>query len=108
VTHVDISAYQREAWSNAEIDGYDELMDMSQVGHLVMPSVEQIRELARLSAGMDNPARPSRFAIYAPTDLAFGLGRMYEVYRSLDERSTKQISVFRSLDEAMAFLDRGE
>jgi hypothetical protein len=53
---------------------------------------------------MDSSSSSSRFAIVAPTGEAFGLGRMYETYRSLDERSTKQVGVFRTLEEALAFL----
>jgi hypothetical protein len=29
---------------------------------------------------------------------------MYQTFRSLDARSTKEVGVFRSLDEALAFL----
>jgi hypothetical protein len=104
LTHEDILGYQRGVWSIPELAGYDELMDMSHVEHIALPSTERIRELARLSADMDAPTSTSRFAIVAPTDLAFGLGRMYATYRSLDDRSTKQVSVFRSREAALAFL----
>jgi hypothetical protein len=77
---------------------------MTPVEHIALESTERVRELARLSAGMDPRASASRFAIIAPTDLAFGLGRMYETYRGLDDRSTKRVGVFRSRDEALAFL----
>jgi hypothetical protein len=53
---------------------------------------------------MDARLSASRFAIVAPTDLAFGLGRMYGSYRSLDDRSTKLVGVFRSRDDALRFL----
>jgi hypothetical protein len=104
LTHEDILGYQRDVWSSPALAGYDELMDMSHVKHIALLSTERVRELARLSAGMDARSSASRFAIVAPTDIAFGLGRMYEIYRSLDDRSTKQVSVFRSLDAALAFL----
>jgi len=77
---------------------------MSQVERIALQSIERVRELAARSAGMDGDSPPSRFAIVAPTEEAFGLGRMYQTYRSLDERSTKQVGVFRTMEEAMAFL----
>ena len=104
LTHEDVLGYQRDVWSNPALAGYDELMDMSHVEHIALSSTERVRELARLSARMDDRSSASRFAIVAPTDLAFGLGRMYETYRNLDDRSTKQVGVFRSLDAALAFL----
>ena len=104
LTDEDIFGYQRDVWSRPEVDGYSELVDMSQVDSTDLPSVERVRELARLSAGMDSRSSASRFAIVAPTEIAFGLGRMYEAYRNLDDRSTKEVGVFRSRQEALAFL----
>jgi hypothetical protein len=103
-TGEDVFGYQREVWSRPDVAGYDELVDMSQVESIAQPSADRIRELAKLSAGMDARSPASRFVIVAPAELAFGLGRMYEAYRNFDERSTKKVSVFRSLEGALAFL----
>ncbi len=103
-TDEDVFGYQKEVWSRPDVDGYSELVDMSEVDSIDLPSVDRIQELARLSAGMDTRSSASRFAIVAPTEIAFGLGRMYEAYRSLDDRSTKEVSVFRSREEALRFL----
>jgi hypothetical protein len=100
----DFFGYQREVWSRPEVAGYDELVDMSEVEQIVRPSVGWVRELARLSASMDPRSSSSKFAIVAPDDLAFGLGRMHETYRGLNDRGTKQARVFRSLVDARAFL----
>src|SRR5205085_328644 len=83
LTDEDVFGYQREVWSRPDVAGYDELVDMSRVERIVLPAADRVRELAAVSAAMDDPAPGARFAIYAPTDLAFGLGRMYEVYRGL-------------------------
>lgn len=104
LAHDDVFSYQREVWSKPEVAAYDELMDMSGVEEIVVPSRDQVRQLAALSAGMDLLACPTKFAIVAPSELAFGLGRMYETYRSLESRSTKQVGVFRSMGEALVFL----
>ena len=104
VTHEDIFGYQRDLRSRPELAGYDELLDMRPVEHIALTSPERVWELAWHSAGMDVRASASRLAIVAPTDLVFGLGRMYEAYRSLDDRSTKQVGVFRSLPDACVFL----
>ena len=104
LTDQDVFGYQQEVWSRPEVDGYNELVDMSQVDSIDLPSVDRVRELANLSAGMDNRSSAARFAIVASTQIAFGLGRMYEAYRNLDDRSTKEVGVFRSRDEALTFL----
>jgi hypothetical protein len=86
------------------VAGYDELVDMSRVEHFAEPSSESVRRLAELSARMDPPAASARFAIVAPQDVAFGLGRMYETYRALNQRSTKQVAVFRDRAAATRWL----
>jgi hypothetical protein len=53
---------------------------------------------------MDPRDTKTRFAIVAPTDVAFGLGRMFQTYRELDRRSNKEVGVFRTMEEALAFL----
>lgn len=108
VTAEEIFSYQRDAWSRADVAGFDELVDMTRVQTIVEPSAHQMRALARLSAGMDPPAAGGRFAIVAPGDLAFGLGRMYEVFREMSPGSTKQVSVFRDRPSALAWLSRSD
>jgi len=105
LTDQGIFGYQRDVWSLPEVGGYDELVDMTQVEDIALPSTERVRALASLSADMDAPSRTSRFAIVAPSEFAFGLGRLYEILRTHDDRRTKVVRVFRSLDEAKAFLD---
>jgi hypothetical protein len=107
VTAEDIFAYQREAWSRADVNGYDELVDMTGAEKIVEPSSDGMRRLAAMSAQTDPPSGGTRFAIVAPQDFAFGLGRMYEAYRALNKRSTKQIAVFRNREEAVRWLSTG-
>src|ERR1700693_4770353 len=95
LTDQDVFEYQRGVWSRPEVAGYDELIDMTDVGDIVLPSLQRVRELAQLSASMDDAAPPSRLAIVAPKDFAFALGRLYEAHRGLDERSRKTVCVFR-------------
>ena len=60
--------------------------------------------LATLAAEMDLPGQASKFAIVAPAHLSFGLGRMFQTHRELDERSTKTVAVFKTLGDALEFL----
>ena len=104
LTDQDVFDYQRGVWSRPEVAGYDELVDMSAIEGIDLPSIERVRELAQLSAAMDEGAPPSRLAIVAPKDYTFALGRLYEAYRGLDQRSRKQVSVFRTVKDALAWL----
>lgn len=103
VTDPEIFGYQREVWTRPEVAGFDELADMTGAESFAVPHPDRVRELAALAASMDTP-KPSRMAIVAPQDIAFGLGRMFETNREMDDRSTKTVAVFRTLEEALAFL----
>jgi hypothetical protein len=104
LTGEEIFAYQREVWSRSDIARYDELVDMSDVQRIVEPTAQEMRDLAHLSAEMDAPDGASKFAIVAPQDVAFGLGRMYGTYRIMDPHSKKEVAVFRSRRAAMTWL----
>ena len=104
LTDDEVFAYQHDVWSRQEVAGYDELIDMSAVEHVAVPSPDRIVRLASVSAGMDVGMPPTRLAIIAPRDFEFGLGRMYGAHREMDSRNTKRVGVFRSRAEAQAWL----
>jgi hypothetical protein len=104
LTDADVFGYQQDVWSRTDVAGYDELVDMTQVTQIALPSPDRVRELAKLAARMDDTESKTRFAIVAAADVAFGLGRMFQSYRELDRRSTKEVGVFRTMEEALAFL----
>jgi hypothetical protein len=103
VTDDDVFGYQREVWSRPEVAGFDELIDMSATERIVSPPPGRVHDLAALAVAMDTSRTPSRFAIVAPQDVAYGLGRMFEINRELMSAS-KQVGVFRTLAEGLAFL----
>src|SRR6185436_16827357 len=77
---------------------------MARVERIALPSPDRVRDLAYLSAAMDDTASSSRMAVVASEDLAYGLGRMFQAWRRLDPRSTKEVGIFRTTEEALAFL----
>ena len=105
LTDEEVFGYQREVWARPDVAGYDELIDMSAVESIFPSSPDRIKHLATVSAAMDVKYRASRLAIVASDDLAFGLGRMYEAYRSLNAMSTKKVEVLRSMESALKWLD---
>ena len=44
VTDPDVFGYQREVWSRDDVAGYDELIDMSEVEHIAVQSVNRVCE----------------------------------------------------------------
>jgi hypothetical protein len=104
LTDADVFGYQRDVWSRPDVTGYNELIDMTQVTQFAVPSADRVRDLARLAARMDDTGSRTRLAVVASTDVAFGLGRMFQSYRQLDRRGTKEMAIFRTMEEALTFL----
>ena len=68
------------------------------------PSPSNVSALAGFSAKMDGAPKPTKLAIVAADNLLFGLGRMYQAYREMKPGSTKEVAVFRSMPDALAWL----
>ena len=62
-------------------------------------STDQVKELAVYGKSKSFP--PSKVAIIAPEDVAFGLSRIFEVYR---EDDVSEHMIFRTEQEARAWL----
>jgi hypothetical protein len=104
----DVFRYQKTVWSKREVQGFDELVDMTRVERIDLPSPSRMVELAALAATMDPPDKPSKFAIVATEKIMYGLGRMYEANRESNSRSTKEVRVFWSMADALSWLDATE
>jgi hypothetical protein len=104
----ELFAYQREAWSRPELAGFDEVFDLTGIEELVLASSDRARALADLASTMDVAGSPTRLAIVAPQDYAYGLARMYATYRMLHPRGEKAVQVFRSMADALDWLRTAE
>ena len=104
LTKKDLFSYQKKVWSRPEVAGFRELVDMAGVAKVDYESPASVRELADLAASMDTPSRPSKLAIVAVSELHFGLGRMYEAFRTINPRSSREVRVFREMAGALKWL----
>jgi hypothetical protein len=105
-TDDDVFGYQREIMAREDVLGYDELVDMTNVLRIELPSFERVKDLAKLSAEADQKHPPGRFVVVAPGDIPFMLGRLYKGIRSMLPGASREIGVFRTMEEAEAFLRR--
>ncbi len=104
LTPGELFRYQRDIWSMPELAGYDEFVEIIATDMVVPSSVGlDLRGLAELAASSD-AREDAKLALVAQDDLAFGLARMYKLYRKLEARGTRQVEVFRSRQEAMDWL----
>jgi hypothetical protein len=104
VTDHALMAYQKSVWGDPAVRGFDELIDFRDLKEVAVSS-DGLRAIAGVAAATDEPDVRSRFAIVVGSPSTFGLARMYETFRSLEERTTREVAVFDRLDAAVAWLD---
>jgi hypothetical protein len=73
---------------------FSQIADLTQVTRIEL-SADEIRRLAQRTIF----SASSRRAFIAPDEVAFGIGRMFQILRGLE--GEKGIRVFRSLEEAL-------
>ena len=62
-----------------------------------------VEEISRFEGKV--PTRRSRLAIVAPSDLQFGVGKMYEAWSQ--QMASREMQIFRDVDQARAWLGGG-
>jgi hypothetical protein len=104
LTKEDFFAYQNALQASTELLYFNECIDLSAVEDVIDATDANMMGLARLSVQLDDPAQPTRLAIIAQSDLHYGLARMYEAYRSMQPKNSRQVSIFRNRDDALRWL----
>ncbi len=98
-TYADIAGHQRQLKNNPDFDSsFDQLFDGTAVTKIELTAAEiQTVARQRLFAG------GSRQALVASNDFAYGMARMFEMYREAS-RTGRLVRVFNSLDAAQEWL----
>jgi len=105
LTEEDIFNYRRKVWSLPDVRGFNELVDASKLEEISSLTIEKISELAKLSAKMDDNTISTKLAIVASDTFLYGMGRLYEAFRTVNPKSTKKVSVFRTMQEAIEWIE---
>ncbi len=100
--------YQRDIKSKPDYYSYNEIVDFTKATDFNL-STAGIRRLAHLAANTDVQGIKTKLAIIVNIPLAFGLGRMYEVYRGLvPSVFKKDVRVFKNYNDALAWIENDE
>jgi hypothetical protein len=100
----DVFQYIEAVWSQPEVAGFHEFADLTGVTGIDLPSAARVRELAALSAAMEQDAPPARLAILAIENTVFGICKMYEARHRLEKTTVNEVAVFRSREAALTWL----
>ncbi|HEY9050324.1 MAG TPA: hypothetical protein VIQ03_02190 [Gammaproteobacteria bacterium] len=82
---------------------YNEIVDFSKTDEINL-SVEGIKKVGEIASTADREDVKTKCAIVVNSNLAFGLARMYQVYRSFSPRANKELRVFKKGKDALEWV----
>ena len=95
--------YQLEIREDPQHISFNELVDFSGIKGISLNS-NGLRILADIAAKSDITQVKTKLAIVVKPGLTFGFARMYEIYRNLNPKKSKEIKVFQDSTPALAWL----
>jgi|ERR1700690_4345168 len=99
-----LTKYQRDIKSQPDYFAYNEIVDFSQASSFKL-STQGIMTLAHIATNADIQGIKTKLAIVVNNSLAFGLGRMYVIYRSLVPSGLKEVRVFMNYRDALEWIE---
>lgn len=94
-----LKKYQQDIQGHPAYLGYNEIVDFSTVGKIKV-TTEGIKNIGRIASITDQNGTDRKLAFIVSSDLAFGLARMYEVYRGVTRETNKELRTFKNNDDA--------
>jgi hypothetical protein len=98
-----LTKYQQGIKSHPDYCSYNEIVDFSKTSDFKL-STDGLRMLVQIAAKSDVRGVKTRLAIIVGAPVAYGLARMYEVYRSLVPKVSKEVRVFRKLEDGFQWI----
>lgn len=99
-----LNKYFSEIKSQPQYEQYDEIIDLREVKGFKLDA-RNIRDLAKISSTHDKEGVHTKLALLASSMLAFGFAKIYEVARKFSSKSSKEVRVFKTTEEALAWFN---
>jgi len=100
-----IKNYRDTIQSKKEYRDFNEVVDFTQVTKIKL-TTNGIKNISNIASNSDQQDVNSRLAFIVTSDLAYGLVRMYEAYRSFSKNAKKTIRVFKNRHDAFEWVQK--
>lgn len=94
-----IIKYQNTIQNHPDYIRYNEVVDFSNVTGIKVTS-DAIKNISQIASKTDKQESNRKLALIVCSNLAFGLARMYEIYRGFSKNAYKKIRVFKNEKDA--------
>jgi hypothetical protein len=103
ITDADVLAYAERRLDDPDrLRAFDEVMDLRAIAEDSTVTNRGVRQLAQFWGDRSSEIGGGRLAVIAPSDVSFGMSRMYQILR---DGGPDSIQVFRDPIDAFCWLD---
>jgi len=95
-----IKKYQDNIQNDPDYINYNEIVDCRKITKLKL-TTQGIKTIGTIASSTDTDKINKKLALIVSSNLAFGLARMYETYRSFSKNANKEIRVFKNESDAL-------
>jgi len=100
-----LKKYQAEIQNHPDYIAYNELVNFSNVTGIKL-TTEGIKNIGKMASKTDKHEMHRKLAFIVSSNLAFGLARMYEAYRSFSKTANKEIRIFKNEKDALEWIKK--
>jgi len=100
-----IKKYQKDIQNHPDYINYNEVVDFTKVTGVKL-TTEGIKNIGHIASTTDINEVNRKLAFIVSSNLAFGLARMYEAYRSFSKNANKEIRVFKTEKDAFEWVKK--
>lgn len=98
-----IKNYQNNIQNQPNYINYNEVVDLRKTTGIKL-TTEGIKVIGAIASTTDTQDINKKLALIVSSNLAFGLARMYEAYRSFSKNANKEIRVFKNETDAFKWV----
>ena len=92
--------YQEDIRKNPEYASYNEIADFRAVTSIKITPTG-LMDIGKVATKTDRRKKDCKLALIVNQGLAFNLARIYATYRSLNNRSQKEVRIFKDITDAL-------
>ena len=98
-----LARYQDTIQNQADLIDYNELLIFPEATDMDL-SLSGVKKLAKLAVTSDGKDPNRKLAILMQSNLGYGLGKIYQIYRNVIKRSGKKVRVYKQVKAALAWV----
>ena len=100
-----IKEYQKDIQNHPDYICFNEILNLSGVtGYKI--TTKGIKTISQIASNTDKTEINRKLAIIVGSNLAYGLARMYETYRSFSKKAQKEINIFKNEKDALEWIQK--